>query len=41
MHKYEEIREIGFGNYGKAILVQNNYDRNYYILKVPINNQRV
>ncbi len=34
MIKYEKIKEIGKGNYGKAILVRNKIDKNLYVLKV-------
>ncbi len=33
MHKYEKIKEIGKGNYGKAILVKNKFDSMLYVLK--------
>jgi hypothetical protein len=34
MEKYEQIKEIGKGNYGKAILVKNLEDNNFYVMKV-------
>ena len=34
MEKYEQIKEIGKGNYGKAILVKNVEDNNFYVMKV-------
>jgi hypothetical protein len=38
MHKYEKIKEIGKGNYGKAILVKNKFDYQLYVLKVYYTN---
>jgi hypothetical protein len=34
MEKYERLKEIGKGNYGKAILVKNKEDNNFYVMKV-------
>ncbi len=34
MEKYHIIKEIGEGNYGKAVLVKNIEDKNLYVIKV-------
>jgi hypothetical protein len=36
MEKYQTIKEIGKGNYGKAVLVKNLEDKNLYVIKVII-----
>ncbi len=38
MEKYNIIKEIGEGNYGKAVLVRNMEDKNLYVIKVIISN---
>ena len=34
MDKYQIIKIIGEGNYGKAVLVRNSYDNVFYVVKV-------
>lgn len=34
MEKYHILKEIGEGNYGKAVLVKNLIDKNLYVIKV-------
>jgi hypothetical protein len=34
MDNYQIIKEIGVGNYGKAVLVKNLTDKNLYVIKV-------
>jgi serine/threonine protein kinase len=36
MDKYQIIKIIGEGNYGKAVLVKNIYDKILYVVKVNI-----
>jgi len=36
MEKYRIIKEIGEGNYGKAVLVNNLEDKKLYVIKVII-----
>jgi hypothetical protein len=34
MNNYIVIKEIGVGNYGKAVLAKNIIDKNLYVIKV-------
>jgi serine/threonine protein kinase len=34
MNNYQIIKEIGVGNYGKALLAKNMEDHNLYVIKV-------
>lgn len=33
MEKYQKIKQIGKGNYGKAVLVKDNSNKKFYVLK--------
>lgn len=33
MEKYQKIKQIGKGNYGKAMLVKDNSNNKFYVLK--------